>query len=126
MTTITNEQIVSALAQHGTVGKAAQALGMPTRTLYDRMRKPSFRVLYEGARLELIQSALNHVQGKVSDALNTVSEIMADKEAPHSVRLQAAQCVIQTAMKFADRLTLTEQRVLTQQDSVVFEDLGIE
>lgn len=107
---IANEVIVAALLQHKTVAEAAQAAGISTRTLYDRMQTDEFQGLYTAARTEVYRHAVAHLSEKLTAAIDTVADIMQDEDVNPAVRLQAAQTIINNANKCNDRLTAEEQR----------------
>ena len=47
---ISDEQIIAALLDHGTIRAAAGAVGISERALYDRMNKGEFQALYKAAK----------------------------------------------------------------------------
>lgn len=102
---VSDETIIAALIQHGTVKAAAEAAGVSTRTVYDRMQTRAFVALYEAAKNDLIRQAVFSINGKLSSAIDAVSDIMTNEEINPAVRLQAAQTIINNAAKFAERLT---------------------
>lgn len=104
-TKCTDEQIIAALLQHGTIKEAAQACDITPRTIYDRMDNREFRAAYMEAKNDIIRKAVYSINQKLSAAIDAVSEIMTDKAVNPAVRLQAAQVLINNAGKFADRLT---------------------
>lgn len=104
MAAITNEEIIAALLQHSTVRDAAQAIGISTRTIYERMQNGEFRAQYREARAEIVREAVDKTNSKLSAAIDTITEIMLDKETPIRFRLQAAQIVIDRAGKLSERL----------------------
>lgn len=106
--TVSNEQVIAALLQHGTVKAAAEAAGIAPRTIYDRMADRKFRADYMEARNEIVRAAVFSINQKLSAAIDTVAEIMSDKDNPPAVRLQAAKTIIDNAGKFAERLTKDE------------------
>lgn len=106
---ISDEEIIAALLQHGTVKEAAAAAGTTPRTVYDRMKEREFRALYAEARNDIIRKAVYSINGKLSAAIDAVSDIMTDPDTNPAVRLQAAQTIINNAAKFAERLTKDEQ-----------------
>ena len=108
-TKCTDEQIIAALLQHGTISKAAEACGISPRTIYDRMDAREFRAAYMEAKNDIIREAVYSINGKLSAAIDAVSEIMTDKATNPAVRLQATQVIINNAGKFADRLTADER-----------------
>lgn len=105
---ISDEEIIAAIMQHGTIKAAAAAVGTNTRTIYDRMKDADFRAAYMGAKNDIIRKAVFNINEKLSAAIDTVSDIMTDTDTPPAIRLQAAQTIITNAEKFAGRLTREE------------------
>lgn len=116
-----DEQIIAALLNHGTIKEAAAAAGISERALYDRMNTGDFQALYKAAKADLIRAAVFSINGKLQEAINTVAEIMADKENNPAVRLQAAQTILNTACKFTQRLQDDEQSITAQVESNRFD-----
>ena len=106
---ISNEEIIAALLQHGTVRAAAEAAGTTPRTIYDRMKDREFRADYMEAKNDIIRKAVYSINGKLSEAIDAVADIMNDSNTNPAVRLQAAQVIINNAGKFADRLSSDER-----------------
>ena len=107
-TKCTDEQIISALLQYGTIKEAAEACDITPRTIYDRMENREFRALYMAAKNDIIRKAVFTINEKLSQAIDAVAEIMTDKDNNPAVRLQAAQTIITNAGKFAERLAKDE------------------
>lgn len=105
---ISNEEIIAALLQHGTIKDAAAAAGTTPRTIYDRMNDREFRAEYMEAKNDIIRKAVFTINEKLSAAVDAVAEIMTDKDNNPAVRLQAAQTILNNAGKFAERLTHDE------------------
>ena len=112
-----DEQIIAALLNHGTIKEAAAAAGIAERTIYDRMTKGDFQELYKTAKTDLIRGAVFSLNGKLQAAIDTVNEIMANKENNPAVRLQAAQTILNTAAKFTDRLQEGENAAIMQAEA---------
>ena len=91
---VSNEKVIAALLQYGTVKEAAEAAGIAPRTIYDRMQDREFRAAYLEARNDLIRKAVFSINRKLSSAVDAVSDIMNDKDTNPAVRLQAAQTII--------------------------------
>lgn len=106
--TVSNEEIIAALIQHGTIKDAAAAAGTTPRTIYDRMKERDFRSEYMEAKSDIVRKAIFTINGKLSAAIDEVAAIMADKEVNPAIRLQAAQTILNNAGKFAERLTREE------------------
>ena len=106
---VSNEEIVAAIMQHGTIEEAAKAAGISRKTIYARMYKDrDFQAIYTAAKIEVLRNALHVVNGGLSEAFETALKIMRDKETNPAVRLQAAQVVISSAAKFSNRLAMEE------------------
>ena len=106
--TVSDEVIISALMQNGTIREAASAAGIAERTIYDRMKDREFRSEYMAAKTDIVRAAVFTINGKLSEAVETVAEIMHDPNTNNAVRLQAAQTIINNAAKFAQRLQREE------------------
>lgn len=106
--TVSNEEIIAALLQHGTMKDAAAAAGTTPRTIYDRMNDREFRAEYMEAKNDIIRKAVFSINEKLSAAIDAVADIMNDKDNNPAVRLQAAQTILNNAGKFAERLTHDE------------------
>ncbi len=106
--TISDEELVAALLANGTIKKAAKAAGISERSLYDRMNDKDFIVLYRGAKGDLIREAVFNLNRKLQSAVDTIAEIMTDKNTNPAIRLQAAQTILNNASKFSQRLQTEE------------------
>ena len=108
MKAVSNEEIIAALLQHGTMKEAAAAAGTTPRTIYDRMNDREFRAAYMEAKTDIIRKAVFSINEKLSGAIDIVSEIMNNPDNNPAIRLQAAQTILNNAGKFAERLTHDE------------------
>lgn len=105
---VSDEEIIAALLQHGTVKAAAEAAGTTPRTIYDRMQDRTFRAAYSAAKDDIIRKAVFSINEKLSEAIDEVAAIMTDKEISPAIRLQAAQTILNNAERFAARLRSDE------------------
>lgn len=117
---ISDEQIIAALLDHGTIKAAAGAVGISERALYDRMSKGEFQALYKAAKADLVRAAVLNINRQLQAAIDTVVEVMQDTENNPAIRLQAAQTILNNAGKFAQRLQVDETSVIMQQESDKF------
>lgn len=121
---ISNEEIIAALLQSGTVKDAAAAVGVTPRTVYSRMEDREFKAAYKAAKADIIRQAVYSINGKLSDAIDAIADIMIDKGNNAAVRLQAAQTILNNAGKFAERLAKEERDVeATQKPPIDFSDI---
>ena len=100
----TDEQIITALLANKTLRATAAAVGISERALYTRMNDSEFSELYQATKADLLREAVLNFNGKIHAAIETVAQIMQDKDNNPAVRLQAAQTILNNAGKFAQRL----------------------
>lgn len=103
-----DDRIISALLTHGTIKEAAAAADTTPRTIYNRMKNREFRAQYEAAKNDILRTAYIAINGKLTEAIQAVAEIMSNPENNPAVRLQAAQTIITNAAKFSERLHTDE------------------
>ena len=106
---VSDEKIIAALMTHGTIKAAAGAAGITPRAIYERMKDPDFRSEYMEAKNDLLREAVHTMNGILCEAIETIADIMRSEENNPAIRLQAAQTIINSAGKFADRLTREEE-----------------
>lgn len=113
----TDEQIIAALLNTGTLRAAAAAVGISERTIYDRMNNGEFQALYKAAKADIVRAVVFNINNQLQAAIDTVAEIMQNGDNSPAIRLQAAQTILNNAGKFAQRLQTDETGVLTQIDN---------
>ena len=109
-----NECIIAALMSNGTIKDAAAALGITERTIYDRMNDGDFKALYLSAKADVIRKATCNLNKQIGAAVDTIVSIMNDSEVNAAIRLQAAQTILNNANKFAERLTVGDDRLIEE------------
>lgn len=117
---ICDEQIISALLTHGTTKAAAEACNISPRTVYQRMQDADFRALYAAAKSDVLRQAVNALNDELVEAVRTVIDIMHDTEANPAVRLQAAQTVLNNAVRYSERLNADETGVSILAENSMF------
>ena len=85
-----------------TAKEAAKAAGIGESTLRAYKSDPEFVELYTAARHELIDEGVKSLQERFSEAVETVCQVMHDEAAPPSVRLSAANSIIQNCVRLTD------------------------
>ncbi len=114
---ISNEEIIAALLSSGTIQGAAEAAGLAPRTIYDRMADGEFKAAYSAAKSDMLRTALIATNNRLSEAIQTIGEIMSNQQNNLATRLQAAQTIINTAARFADRLRAEEAPLTNSSDT---------
>ena len=113
---ISDEELIAALISCGTMKAAAETVGLTERTVYDRMQDGDFKARYKAVKADIVRRAVFDINSKLGAALDTVLEIMQDKNNRPETRLQAADKVFMYADKFAKRLA-TDEHAVSQQIS---------
>lgn len=121
MTKASDEKIIAALLNGGTIKSAASALSISERAIYDRMTTGDFQELYQNAKADLLRAAVIKINSHLQAAIDTAAEIMTDTDNNPAIRLQAAQTILNSAGKFAQRLQADESGIISQHESNVFD-----
>src|SRR5947209_8289173 len=93
------EEAVAALLSHRSVEEAARAINLNPNTLLRWLQIPEFRDAYRNARREAVQQAVARLQQATGAAGLTILKLMTDPNVPAAVRLRAAECVFDHAIK---------------------------
>lgn len=118
--TISDEEIVSALITNTTRKEAAAVLGISERCLYDRTRENSFLALYKTARADVLRSTVFILNGQVNAAVETITAVMNDADVNPATRLQAAQTILNNALKYSEKLKEYDADATGQDDFNAF------
>jgi hypothetical protein len=78
---------------------AARAVGISPKTLLRWMKDPEFDAAYREARRTAFGQAVARLQQGASAAVTTLLKTMIEPNTPASVRVRAAECVLNHAMK---------------------------
>lgn len=112
---VSNEEIIAALLQSGSIAEAAAAAGVSPRTIYDRLHNDNeFRGEYAEAKNSIVRKAVFSINERLGDAIEAVFDIMQDKEVNAAVRLQAAQTIINNATKLTEALQKSEKHARSE------------
>jgi len=93
------EEAIAALLSQRNVEEAARVAGIGTRTLLRWLKLPEFQAAYRQARREAFGQAVARLQQGASAAATTLLKTMIDPATPASVRVRAAECVMNQATK---------------------------
>jgi len=93
------EAAVAALLSHRNLEEAARATGVVPNTLLRWMKEPEFDAAYREARRTAFGQAVARLQQGASAAATTLLKTMIEPSTPASVRVRAAECVLNHAMK---------------------------
>lgn len=110
--TPTDEEIIAAILLQGSISKAAEALGISIRTVYERRKDADFRLLYANARADIMREAVTKMQGYLSEAVEEIAAIMRNPKTNPATRLQAAQTLISYTSKLSDHVTAEDEKAV--------------
>lgn len=114
---LTDETIIAAILEHGSIRAAAAALSCGERTIHTRMKKDSFIQQYKTARAEGIKAATAKLQSRTAAAVDTLTEIMNDNNVSPQVRINAAAQVLCYAAKMTETTDIIERIEELERDS---------
>ena len=116
------QRAILALLSTKNVAEAAARAKVGERTLWRWLGDPMFRVQLAGAEADMLDAATRRLLQLQEGAIETVQAIMQDGEANASVRLRAAQAVLDYLLKLRElrnveqRLTALEMAYAREQD----------
>jgi transposase-like protein len=91
------EEAIAALLTQRNVDEAAKSIGVTQQTLLRWMQVPEFDAAYRKARRAAFSQSTARLQQATSAAVSTLLKIMVDTNAPPSVRVRAADSVLDHA-----------------------------
>jgi len=93
------EEAIVALLSHRSVEEAARAINLNPNTLLRWLEIPEFKNAYLKARRQAVHQAVARLQNSTGTASLVVLKLMTDPNVPAAVRLRAAECALDRAMK---------------------------
>ena len=115
------KRAIEALLSTKSVVEAAKAAGLGERTLYRYLSDPFFRLQLSAAEGELIDTATRRLLALQGAALDTFEDILKSEEASDTIKIRAAQNVVDNLLKLRElrnletRLTALEAAYQVQQ-----------
>ena len=91
--------VVAALVSGMKQCEAAQAAGVPERTLRDWLRTPPFRQALQQARADLWTDTASFLQTQCREAVQTLRAVMQDEKARGFERVAAARALLEQSRK---------------------------
>lgn len=109
MKRIRDETIIEALLTSATARSAAAKLGINEQTIYRRKRETEFIRKYEETRRERTEMAINALQSTAHAAVETLAQIMRDKNAPAQTRVNASAEILRQNVKYTEMSDILEK-----------------
>lgn len=98
----TDENILSALLQNGSVRAAATALGCSDSVIRDRLKDKEFSKTYKERKLEILTAAADKMKSNISLAIDTLSAVMENAENPPTVRVSASDSLLRHCLRYVE------------------------
>src|SRR5579871_145181 len=93
------EEAIAALLTQRNTEDAAKAVGIAPNTLLKWMKDEEFDRAYRAARRAVFSQSVARLQQAAPAAATTLLKTMVDASTPHSVRVRAAECILNHSMK---------------------------
>ena len=101
---VSNEELCTALLNHGTIRETAKTLQISERTVYNMMSTNEFKEIYDYTQAGILNDAIVSCQNRLKDAIECIADIMNDKTVNAQTRLQSAQTILKTAVSMYDSM----------------------
>ena len=93
------EETIAALLTQRNLDEAAKAAGISMRTLMRWLKVPDFQAAYREARRTAYSQAVAKLQQGATAAATTLLKVMLDQGTPASMKVRAAECVMNHSSK---------------------------
>jgi transposase-like protein len=93
------DEAIAALLSSRSVEEAARVVGVNPSTLLRWLELPEFQDAYRKTRGEAVHQSVARMQQATGVAGITILKLMTDPNVPAAVRLRAAECVFDRAIK---------------------------
>jgi hypothetical protein len=93
------EEAIAALLTQRNLEEAAKSIGISPKTLLRWLKIPEFDAAYRQARRAAFSQSTARLQQATGAAVSTLLKIMVDQNSPPSVRVRAADSVLDHASK---------------------------
>ena len=93
------EETIAALLTQRNLDEAAKAAGISMRTLMRWLKLPEFQAAYREARRTAYSQAVAKLQQGATAAATTLLKVMLDQGTPASMKVRAAECVMNHSSK---------------------------
>jgi hypothetical protein len=93
------EDAIAALLTQRNLEEAAKAAGISARMLLRWLKLPEFQTAYREARRTAYSQAVAKLQQGATAAATTLLKVMLDQTTPASVKVRAAECVMNHSSK---------------------------
>lgn len=117
---LSDDVIIKALLAFPTVKQASESIGRSERMIFTRLQDDSFKKRLESERLEMLDSCVRSLQGKITDAVEIIYQIATDKDNSAGIRLNACNSIISNSIKMTETVDILSRlaRLEAMQDEL--------
>ncbi len=101
--------IVNALMEYKTVKKASEALNISESTINKRKKDPCFKALFDEVLKKQYRATTEALESNIVKAVDTINEIMTDRNVSPQIRLNACETMLRNALKYSERTDVLER-----------------
>ena len=103
---VTDNALISALLTCPTIKLASEEVGMSEQAVYSRLRKPDFREKLQNARDNQFQVISSKLEDANFKALDTLINILDDKEVSAGIKVRASQTLLDLSLKNREQVDI--------------------
>jgi transposase-like protein len=93
------DEAIAALLTQRNIEEAAKSVGISSNTLLKWMKDPEFDKAFRTARRATFGQTVGRLQQAAPAAATTLLKMLVDSNVPASVRVRAAECILNHAIK---------------------------
>lgn len=90
---------IAALLTKKSIQKAAKSVEIGEATLHRWLLDEEFQEVYRHAKQEIVGHAISRLQNATGEAVDTLTEIIRDKNKPPSTRVTASRVILEYSLK---------------------------
>ena len=106
---ISDEKVLAALLENGSIRKAAAALGCSAGCVRDRLKDEQFKKQYEDAKAAALNEATDNLSIKLTTAVDVLAKVMTDSETAATVRVSAADSVLRHGLRYIQQYEIIKR-----------------
>lgn len=106
---VADELIIIALLEYPTILAAAESLKITPQTIYNKLENDNFKIKYNLYKTKILNHNMGRLQGLLTESINTLEEIIENKENPPNIRLQASNIIFNNYLKLTNTLEIVER-----------------
>lgn len=108
-TRINDETLIQALSTCKDITTASENLGITRQAIYNRLRKPEFTAKLKEQRQSKFQVANTKLTDAMTDAIDTLTNIINDPNTSAGIRVKASQTILDICLKSTEQMDILER-----------------